>query len=103
MPQNNYIDKEIKNKGRAYDHHERQRKKEVRLNKKISKKARKLRGIKAKLFQKKRYKTKTDVKKAIKAHEEKLAKNKAKPSGNSKAEEKVAIPAYLLDREDTNT
>ena len=103
MPQNNYIDKEIKNKGRAYDYQERKRKKEVRLNKKISKKARKLRGIKAKIFQKKRYKTKSDIKKAIKAHEEKLAKNKEKPSGNSKAEEKVAIPAYLLDREDTNT
>ena len=102
MPQNNYIEREIKKNGRAYDYEEKKRKKDSRLNRRISKKAQKLRGIKAKLFQKERYKTKADIKKAIKAHEEKMAKTKEKPSGNSKAEEKTAIPAYLLDREDTN-
>ena len=103
MPQNNYIEREIRKSGKAYDHDEKVRKKEARLTKRISKNAQKLRGIKAKMFQKERYKTKADIKKRIKAHEEKLAKNKDKPPKNSKAEEKTAIPAYLLDREDTNS
>lgn len=44
------------------------RKKESRLHKKIAKKSKKLRGIKAKIFHKERYKEKVNIKKAIKAH-----------------------------------
>lgn len=38
------------------------------MHKKIAKKAKKLRGIKAKIFHKERYKEKVNIKKAIKAH-----------------------------------
>merc|ERR1719436_1207674 len=73
---------------------ERLRKKKAREPRRIAKDARKLRGIKAKLFSKKRYTEKATMKKTIKAHEEKNAKTKdadeAKPG---------AVPAYLLDRE----
>ena len=65
--------------------------------KKISKKAKKLRGIKAKLFNKKRYKEKVEMHKTIKAHEEKISKSK------KKRDPKVAIPTYLMDRDHTNS
>lgn len=94
MPQNEYIKESIKRFGRRFDHEERMRKKKAREPKKIAKTARKLRGIKAKLFTKKRYSEKATMKKTIKAHQEKDAKTKdgdeVKPG---------AVPAYLLDRE----
>ncbi|CAE7814412.1 nsa2 [Symbiodinium sp. CCMP2592] len=94
MPQNEYIKESIKRFGRRFDHEERMRKKKAREPKKIAKTARKLRGIKAKLFTKKRYTEKATMKKTIKAHQEKDAKTKdadeVKPG---------AVPAYLLDRE----
>ena len=73
------------------------RKSESRLSKKISKTAQKLRGIKAKIFNKTRYQEKVNIKKTIKAHEEKNAE--VKNSDNSK---NIPIPAYLMDRETTN-
>merc|ERR1712037_946991 len=68
--------------------------KKAREPRRIAKDARRLRGIKAKIFSKKRYTEKATMKKTIKAHQEKDAKVKdadeAKPG---------AVPAYLLDRE----
>lgn len=94
MPQNQYIEESVRRHGRRFDHEERLRKKKAREPRVIATKARKLRGIKAKLFSKKRYTEKATMKKTIKAHEEKDAKTKdgdeAKPG---------AVPAYLLDRE----
>ena len=55
-----------------------------------------LRGIKAKLFNKKRYKEKAEMKKTLKMHEEKDAKVKVTK------ENEAALPTYLLDREKTN-
>ena len=78
------------------DEDEKKRKKEAREVHTVSKKAQKLRGIKAKLFNKQRYKEKAVMKKTIKAHEEKDAEVKV---GN---ESKAAVPTYLLDREETN-
>ena len=95
MPQNEYIKKSIKKFGKRLDEDERQRKKEARMPHITSKKAKKLRGLKAKLFNKQRYKEKAEMKKTIKAHEEKSGKVKAKIPEN-------AIPTYLLDREETN-
>jgi len=63
MPQNEYIKESIKRFGRRFDHEERMRKKKAREPKKIAKTARKLRGIKAKLFTKKRYTEKATMKK----------------------------------------
>lgn len=73
------------------------RKKESRLHKKIAKKSKKLRGIKAKIFHKERYKEKVNIKKAIKAHQEKDATTKAKKNKD------VPVPAFLMDRETTNS
>lgn len=92
MPQNEYMERHRKLYGRRLDYEERKRKKEAREPRERAKKAQKLRGIKAKLFNKERRNEKIQMKKKIKAHEEKKVK---------KQEERVedgAIPTYLLDR-----
>lgn len=94
MPQNEYIEQHKKRNGKRFDHEERMRKKKAREVHKVSKTAKKLRGIKAKLFSKKRYSEKATMKKTIKAHQEKDAK--AKDADEVKP---GAVPAYLLDRE----
>lgn len=94
MPQNEYIRESIRRHGKRFDHDERLRKKKAREPRVISQKARKLRGIKAKLFAKKRYTEKATMKKTIKAHQEKDAKTKNKDEAKP-----GAVPAYLLDRE----
>ena len=93
MPQNDYMDEHKRRFGRRLDHEEVTRKKKARQVKKDSKMAKKLKGIKAKIFHKKRYTEKATMKKTIKAHEEKDAKLK------DTEPEKGAVPAYLLDRE----
>ena len=52
MPQNDYMDLHKKRYGERYDAEEKRRKKEARKSKVISKKAKTLKGIKAKLFNK---------------------------------------------------
>mmetsp|Transcript_102217 Transcript_102217/g.286544 ORF Transcript_102217/g.286544 Transcript_102217/m.286544 type:complete len:261 (-) Transcript_102217:80-862(-) len=94
MPQNAYIEESVRRFGKRFDHEERMRKKKAREPRRIAKQARKLRGIKAKLFSKKRYTEKATMKKTIKAHQEKDAK--VKDPEDAKL---GAIPAYLLDRE----
>lgn len=92
MPQNEYMERHRKLYGRRLDYEERIRKKEARLPKERARKARKLRGIKAKLFNKERRNEKIQIAKKIKAHQEKKCK---------KQEENVeegAVPHYLLDR-----
>lgn len=95
MPQNEYIKKSIKKYGKRLDNDEKIRKKEARSSHVLSRKAKKLHGLKAKIFNKQRYKEKAEMKKTIKSHEEKSGEVKAKMSDN-------AQPAYLLDREETN-
>eukprot|EP01092_Planopodium_desertum_P012605 TRINITY_DN5975_c0_g2_i1.p1 TRINITY_DN5975_c0_g2~~TRINITY_DN5975_c0_g2_i1.p1 ORF type:complete len:270 (+),score=45.98 TRINITY_DN5975_c0_g2_i1:120-812(+) len=59
--------------------------------------AKKVRGIRAKIYHKKRYAEKVQMKKTIKMHQEKQTKKAG--------EEKVrdgAVPAYLLDRQEAN-
>jgi ribosome biogenesis protein NSA2 len=94
MPQNEYIEEHVRRSGKRFDHSERLRKKKAREPHKIAKTARKLRGIKAKLFAKKRYVEKATMKKTIKAHQEKDAKTK-----DADEVKKGAVPAYLLDRD----
>lgn len=79
MPQNDYMDLHKKRFGERLDAEEKRRKKEARKTKVISKKAQTLRGIKAKIFNKERFKQKIQMKKTIKAHEEKNAKSKNEP------------------------
>lgn len=69
MPQNDYMDLHKKRFGERLDAEEKRRKKEARKTKVISKKAQSLRGIKAKIFNKERFKQKIQMKKTIKEHE----------------------------------
>jgi len=94
MPQNEHIELAQKRHGRRFDHDEKLRKKNARSSHKASMKAKKLHGLKAKLYNKKRHSEKIQMKKAIKMHEEK--QTKAKDSDNV---QEGAVPAYLLDRE----
>jgi len=94
MPQNEHIELAQKRHGRRFDHEEKLRKKNARSCRLNSMKAKKLHGLKAKLYNKKRHSEKVQMKKAIKMHEEK--QTKAKDADNV---QEGAVPAYLLDRE----
>eukprot|EP00940_MAST-03C_sp_MAST-3C-sp2_P002151 g2151.t1 len=97
MPQNEHIELHQKRHGRRMDFHERVRKREARMVHKRAKFAQKVHGLRAKLFQKKRYKEKAAMRKTIKQHKERdnTHTNKdAKPEG--------ALPSYLLDRENVS-
>ncbi|XP_076065968.1 NSA2 ribosome biogenesis factor-like IP259 [Oratosquilla oratoria] len=94
MPQNEYIELAQKRHGRRLDYEERKRKREAREPHTRAEKAKKLRGLKAKMYNKERHAEKVQMKKTLKAHEEKQTKQKdqdAVPSGS--------VPSYLLDRE----
>jgi len=94
MPQNEHIELHRKRHGRRLDHEERTRKRQAREVHTRSKVAKKLRGLKAKLYSKKRYAEKVQMRKLVKQHEEKEQKSTVKEP------EQGAIPAYLLDRRD---
>jgi len=82
--------------GERYDAEEIQRKKEARAPHKESQKAQNLKGLKAKMHNKIRFKEKIQMKKMIRAHEQKMVDVKVdKP-------QEGAIPTYLMDREDVN-
>ncbi|UKZ73291.1 Ribosome biogenesis protein [Trichoderma virens FT-333] len=74
MPQNEYMERWRKLHGRRLDHEERTRKRIAREGHKASQDAQNLRGLRAKLYQKKRHNEKIQMKKAIKAHEERNVK-----------------------------
>ncbi|XP_064621026.1 ribosome biogenesis protein NSA2 homolog [Lineus longissimus] len=94
MPQNEHIELHRKRHGYRLDYHEKKRKKEARQPHEMAQKAKKLRGLKAKMYNKKRHSEKIQMKKTLKMHEERKTKQKSDdnvPEG--------AVPAYLLDRE----
>ena len=119
QPQNEHIELFQKRYGYRLDYFERKRKKEARLLHTNARKARKLRGLKAKIYNKKRYSEKAQLKKtwvilpfrdhplftnwspgnlddffSIKQHEESLSKR-----GNEAPVQEGAQPAFLLDRQ----
>ena len=97
MPQNEHIELFRKRYGKRLDAEERARKKEAREPHARSRVAKKLIGLKAKLYAKKRHKEKIEMKKTINSHAERNNKHAV--------EEKAApgaIPAYLMDREQTS-
>ncbi|KAF8251398.1 ribosome biogenesis protein NSA2 [Wilcoxina mikolae CBS 423.85] len=98
MPQNEYIERWTKQHGRRLDHEERTRKKAAREGHKVSKDAQKLHGLRAKLYAKKRHSEKIQLRKTLKAHEQKSIKSSAPSEPSSQP-----LPAYLLDREQPNT
>jgi ribosome biogenesis protein NSA2 len=79
--------------GRRLDHEERARKRTAREGHKESENAQKLTGLRAKLYQQKRRKEKIQMKKQIKAHEERNVKSSAPAEPSS-----TPLPQYLLDR-----
>jgi len=96
MPQGDYIDLHRKRNGYRMDHFERKRKKDARAPKRESAMARKLIGLKAKLYAKKRHSEKVLMKRTIAEHSERTNKHKA-----DEEVAKGAVPHYLLDREQT--
>jgi ribosome biogenesis protein NSA2 len=97
MPQNNHMELYAKRYGKRFDHEEKQRKKQARSVKEMATKAQSLHGLKGKLFAKERYKEKVNMRKTIKAHEQKEATVK-----DEKKKDDGAVPAYLLDRNEVN-
>ncbi|GJJ13370.1 Ribosome bioproteinsis protein [Clathrus columnatus] len=93
MPQNEYIEEHIKRHGRRLDYFERRRKRIAREAHKNSAIAQKTFGLKAKLLHKKRHAQKVQLKKTLKAHDERNVKQKAASTPEG------ALPTYLLDRE----
>lgn len=94
MPQNEHIELHRKRHGRRLDHEERQRKKEAREPRRRAAQAKKLRGLKAKIHNKRRFSEKVQLRKKLRAHEEKDA------AVDVEREEAGALPAYLIDRKD---
>ncbi|RZF40100.1 hypothetical protein LSTR_LSTR002503 [Laodelphax striatellus] len=92
MPQNEYIERHQKLYGRRLDYEERKRKRQAREPHKRAEMAKKLRGLKAKIFNKERRLEKIQMKKKIKAHEEKKVKQTHEEAKEG------ALPVYLLDR-----
>ncbi|XGW24047.1 hypothetical protein V3C99_005896 [Haemonchus contortus] len=97
MPQNDHMDLHRKRHGRRLDYEERQRKKQARAAHERSQMAKKLRGHKAKLYHKKRYSEKVEMRKLLKQHEEKEQKSTVDTPDQG------AVPAYLLDRQQQTT
>jgi ribosome biogenesis protein NSA2 len=97
MPQNEYMERWRKLHGRRLDTEERLRKKTAREGHKASKDAQNLRGLKAKLHAKKRHHEKIQMKKQIKAHEERNVKTA------DEKEPSTPMPSYLLDRTNPST
>ncbi|KAL3961941.1 hypothetical protein ACCO45_003464 [Purpureocillium lilacinum] len=97
MPQNEYMERWRKLHGRRLDHEERVRKRTAREGHKASQDAQNLRGLRAKLYQKKRHNEKIQMKKAIKAHEERNVKTA------DEKEPSTPMPSYLLDRTNPTT
>lgn len=94
MPQNEHIELHRKRHGYRLDYHERKRKKEAREPHTRAKKARKLIGLKAKLYNKERHNEKIQMKKTLKMHDKRDTKQKdddKTPDGK--------IPNFLMDRE----
>lgn len=98
MAQGDYIELHRKRYGVRMDQHERERKREARQVRRRSQMAKKLTGIKAKMYNKQRFKEKAAMRKAINMHFETDKKqNKGDDDDDQVAD--GALPAYLLDRQ----
>lgn len=96
MPQGDYIDLHRKRNGYRLDHFDRKRKRDAREVHKRSKVAQNSLGIKGKMFAKKRYAEKAQMKKTLAMHEESSSRRKVDDDVQD-----GAVPAYLLDRDAT--
>ena len=94
MPQHEHMERHMKLHGRRLDHVERTRKREARLAHKRSEFAQKVFGLRAKLYNERRFKEKAAMRKTIAQHNQRNNKH-----ANDEAVADGAVPAYLLDRE----
>lgn len=94
MPQHEHMERHTKLHGRRFDHDEVERKKSARLVHKRSEFSQKVHGIRAKLYQKRRFKEKAVMRKTISQHSERNNKHE-----NDQKVAEGAVPAYLLDRQ----
>merc|ERR1711981_1510292 len=78
MPQNEHIELHRKRHGRRLDHEERKRKKEAREPRVRAATAKKLRGLKAKIYNKQRFAEKVQMKKTIRAFDKKNGRHTRK-------------------------
>ncbi|EGE06353.1 60S ribosomal protein N [Trichophyton equinum CBS 127.97] len=83
----------------SLDHEERTRKRIARESHKQSQDSQNLKGLRAKLFHKKRHAEKIQMRKRIKAQEERNVKSSGEPSEPSS----TPLPNYLLDRSQPTT
>ena len=97
MPQHEYMEKHKKLHGVRMDKMERDRKREARKVHKASSYAQKAFGLKAKLYNQKRYKEKAAMRKTLSMYNEGNTKKK-----NDEPVNEGAVPAYLLDREEVS-
>ena len=97
MPQNEHIELHQKRNGFRLDHFERVRKKAARVVHKRAEYAQKVKGLRAKLFNKKRFAEKAEMKKTLNAHRE---ENASAPDEVKQTD--GSIPPYLLDRGEVN-
>ncbi|KTW29347.1 hypothetical protein T552_01302 [Pneumocystis carinii B80] len=93
MPQGDYIKNHVKKRGRRLDFEEKKRKREAHIAHKRAEYARKLRGIKAKIYNKERREENIRIKRLIRAHEEKKVNR-----GVGEGIPEGAVPTYLLER-----
>ncbi|WJX34018.1 Ribosome biogenesis protein [Trifolium repens] len=96
MPQGDHIDRHIRDYGYRLDHFEKIRRQQARRVHDHSRKAQKTLGIRGKMFAKKNYAEKAQMKKTLAMHEELTSRRKADDNV-----QEGAVPAYLLDRENT--
>ncbi|GAB5031152.1 ribosome biogenesis protein nsa2 [Nannochloropsis oceanica] len=94
MPQHDYMEQHRKKHGERLDREERLRKKEAREVHRRSRFAQKVHGLRAKLYNAKRYKEKAQMRKTLAMHQEKTNKH-----ANEEGAPEGAVPAYLIDRE----
>uniref|UniRef100_A0A7S2EES3 Ribosome biogenesis protein NSA2 homolog n=1 Tax=Trieres chinensis TaxID=1514140 RepID=A0A7S2EES3_TRICV len=94
MPQHEHMERHRKLHGRRFDAAERERKREARLVHKRSEFAQKVHGLRAKLYNERRFKEKATMRKTISKHDQRNNKH-----ANDDKVAEGAVPAYLLDRE----
>lgn len=94
MPQHEHMEMHRKRHGVRLDAAEKKRKKEAREVHRRSQFAQKVHGLRAKLYNQKRFKEKAAMKKTLALHNERTNKH-----ANDDAVPDGAVPAYLLDRE----
>ncbi|XP_058786867.1 uncharacterized protein LOC131661358 [Vicia villosa] len=97
MAQGNYMERNKRDYGLRFDHDVKQRKLKARQAHKHSKKAQKSLGLEGKKIAKKNYAQKAQMRKTLAMHEESTIRRKADDNVRD-----GAVPAYLLDRDNTN-